>query len=290
MSVFVSTTFMADQSSVMDALNLLAEKGIFNIELGSIHQPESNLETNLKNTNYDFNYLIHNFFPPSKERFILNIASANEYIRNQSLKFVKNSIDFAEKIKADIYTMHPGFLIDPIKEGNSSKSYDFDFEIKQSSIFRSRDKSLEIFLNSLNEISTYISTKKITIAVETQGSVSRNDFMLFSKPDDFSTFFGENKNSKIGINLNLGHLNLSANVSGFDKCKLVEMLKSRIVAVEVSHNEGVEDDHQVLKADGWYMEVLKDSFFKKVPVIFEGRNLPVSEVVDSYNLLSDVLE
>lgn len=289
MPVFVSTTFAQNQSSVLDVIGTLIKYNIYNIELGSIHRYKADLHYKLLETNCK--YITHNFFPPTSDRFILNIASTDESILRRSLMFIKQAIDFAELIGAEIYTIHPGFLIDPAGESRSSKIYDFEFPYNSSAITTSNYlRCFEIFLNSLNEISSYIRNKPITVAVETQGSVSKKFFMLFSKPKDFSIFFKEIQNINIGINLNLGHLNLAANAWGFDKYKLVEMIKPLIVAVEVSHNDGAEDSHQALKSDGWYMNLLKDDFFRNIPVIFEGRCLDIHEVVQSYQQLRDILE
>lgn len=289
MSVFVSTTFSTDGSSVYESVKVLAERNIFNIELGSIHRYEDNLYSKLMEVGC--NYITHNFFPPADERLVLNMASTDERIRHKSLQFMKHAIDFAECIGAEIYTIHPGFLTDPIGEGCSLKNYDFDFSPPFLPITSSDyKKCFKIFLNSLNEITSYVENKNIIIAVETQGSVSKKDFVIFSKPEDFFVFSGENRNPKIGINLNLAHLQLASNVWKFDMYELVETLKPRIVAVEISHNDGVEDEHRALQTNAWYMNLLRDNFFKYVPVIFEGRNLPIDEVVRSYDLLLNNLE
>ena len=289
MPVYVSTTFMQNQSSVIKAVSLLTEKNIFNIELGSIHCCERRLGPLLKEIRCS--YIVHNFFPPLSERIILNIASCNDQIRRKSLEFIKYSIDFAEAIGAKIYTIHPGFLVDPIGEARSSKNYDFDFSLPDSSVpLPDYMQCFNIFLDSLKEIARYINVSAFTVAVETQGSVSNKDFVLFSKPDDFFIFLKEVQDRKIGINLNLGHLNLAAYAWSFDKYRVIEMLKPRIVAVELSHNEGLEDDHEALRSDGWYMEVLRDNFFKDIPVIFEGRHLDIDKVVQSYQFLQDTLK
>lgn len=289
MPVFVSTTFMPNQSSVIDAVRLLKENNIFNIELGSIHRYEKGLDSLLKNVRC--NYITHNFFPPSEERLILNIASTDEGVRRRSLDFIKSAIDFSEKINAGIYTVHPGFLVDPIRENSSPKNYDFRFSsVSEITSLPMYSECVGIFLDSLNEMADYARDKLVTIAVETQGSVTKKGFVFFSKPEDFSIFLKECRYERVGINLNLAHLSLAANAWGFNKYEVVEMLKSRIVAVEVSHNDGIDDGHRALKVGGWYMELLEDDVFKNIPVIFEGRNLQIEEVLQSYALLSDILE
>lgn len=279
---------MPNQSSIIDAVRELAENNIFNIELGSIHRHEKKLLSLLKNMEY--NFIIHNFFPASKERFILNIASINTDVRERSLEFIKGAVDFAERINAKLYTIHPGFLIDPVEESKSLEDYDFNFDTQRIDPSPSTyDRCSAHFLDSLNRIAAYIKDKKLKIAVETQGTVSKKDVMFFSKPSDFSLFFKENKNKNIGINLNLGHLNLAVNAWGLDMYEVIEMIKPHLFAVEVSHNSGLKDEHAALKPDGWYMDILKNDFFKKIPIIFEGRNLTIQEVISSHLLLKNTV-
>lgn len=288
MTIFVSTTFADNQSSVLDVIESLTENNIHNIELGSIHRPEGDLDSRLKRKNC--NFLTHNFFPPTTDRLVLNISSTDNEIRSRSLGFIKNAIDFSELIGATIYTIHPGFLVDPAGESLSAKNYDFDFSSATAASVGDYHSCYNIFLDSLCEIDDYVRNKSITVAIETQGSVSKKDLILFSRPQDFTVFFKKNLSEKIAINLNLGHLNLAASAWGFDRYEFVEMLKPGIAAVEVSHNNGVEDDHQALEPDSWYTDLLKDDFFRHIPVIFEGRNLAINEVVRSYTLLRKNLE
>lgn len=288
MPVFVSTTFMPLESSIIEAVSMLKKYNIFNIELGSIHRPQDNLIMELNKLGC--NYMTHNFFPPEEERLILNIASKNEDVINKSLDFIKNAIDFAIGIGAQIYTIHPGFLAEPTDESRSSDNFDFNFlPADPQTLSMEYDKCYGIFLGSLKRISQYIENKPIKIAIESEGSVSKKEFMFFSKPHDFSRLLDEDLSEKIGINLNLAHLNLAANAWGFDKAETIELLRPKIMAVEVSHNNGMEDDHCALNPGSWYMDILKDEYFKTIPVVFEGRNLAVDEVCASYKLLCKIL-
>lgn len=289
MPIFVSTTFINNGSSVIEAVDLLASKNIFNIELGSIHCFEKDIEDKLMDIKDDFNFLMHNFFPPSKERFILNIASTDNSVRNRSLSFIKKSIDFALKIDTRIYTIHPGFLVDPIGESKKSINYDFDFGDTGSLNFLQYNEYFKRFIESVNIIDDYIAEKNIKVAIETQGSFNKKDFMFFDKANDYCSFCRKNNSEKIGINLNLGHLNLASQAWGFDKNRVIEILGSKLIAVEISHNEGKEDEHRSLKANTWYTAILKNEVFSQIPVIFEGRGLKIDKVLESYDLLVDIL-
>ena len=289
MSVFISTTFAQSNSSVLEAVRKLVENNIRNIELGSIHRYEEGLDKKL--LEIGGNYITHNFFPPVDERIILNIASVDNAIRKKSITFIKGAIGFAEKIGAEIYTIHPGFLEDPLGESKSSEKYDFKFPSEDlSSPHPNYQACNENLFRSLCEIGAYLDGKNVKITIETQGSFTKKNTVLFSKPDEFIYFMNSIQNPQIGINLNLGHLNLASRVWGFDKTQVLEIVKPRLLAVEVSHNDGVEDDHQALRLNSWYLNILRNYSFKDIPVVFEGRNLEINQVVDSYLLLANILE
>ena len=72
-NIFVSTTFAEDESKISDVLSLCNRENIYNIELGSNHTYEKNFKKIIKQ--YDFRFIVHNYFPVPKKSFIVNIAS-----------------------------------------------------------------------------------------------------------------------------------------------------------------------------------------------------------------------
>ena len=76
---YISTTVFSDLTPVEEALRKLNEKGVKNIELGSIHPFEKNVEKTLER--YKNNYLVHNYFPAPQTSLIVNIIAMEEEIR-----------------------------------------------------------------------------------------------------------------------------------------------------------------------------------------------------------------
>ena len=66
------------------------------------------------------------------------------------------------------------------------------------------------------------------------------------KPNEFDNF-PEVSFSDIGINLNLGHLNLASKAFNFSRSKFIKKIKRYVVAIEMSHNFRKKDDHLPLK-------------------------------------------
>ena len=60
----------------------------------------------------------------------------------------------------------------------------------------------------------------------------------------------------MGINLNIGHLNLASKAFKFSKLEFVKSLKPYIIALELSHNNGKEDQHLPLRKNKWYWDII----------------------------------
>ena len=121
-NIFVSTTFAKDDSKISDILLMCKRENISNIELGSNHVYEKNFKKIIKQ--YDFHFIVHNYFPIPKKSFVVNIASLDVHIRNLSLKHLKRAIIFCRETNSKLYTFHPGFVGDPMEaRRNKKKTY-----------------------------------------------------------------------------------------------------------------------------------------------------------------------
>jgi sugar phosphate isomerase/epimerase len=280
-NVFVATTFVADGRSVGKALDLCASQSITNVELGSNHAYEGDLEDVVRRR--PFRYLVHNYFPVPEESFVVNIASADEQIRRRSLDHIRRSVRFCKAIDAELYTFHPGFLSDP--DGASSDASDYDFRFRNENLDGSVHKeAFDRMLDAVQEVSASAAQCGVRIALETEGSVARCDHLLLQRPEEFADLFSRFGPEEVGVNLNIGHLRLATAAFGFDAPDLVDAIAERIVAMELSHNEGELDDHAPLQEGAWYWGVICDARFAAVPKIVELRNATIETVVASTEL------
>ena len=133
-------------------------------------------------------------------------------------------------------------------------------------------------LLSLNEIVRFAKKQKVKIAIETEGSYKKRDYLLMQKPNEYKELFKYFKPKDLGINLNLGHLNLAAKAFKFSKHNFVELVKKYVVALELSDNNGLEDEHLPLKKNKWYWEIIDDPYFNKTYKILEFRNTNIQKV------------
>lgn len=282
-NIFVSTTFVPDGSPLRDALELCSGTAIQSIEIGSNHCFEKNYNYLL---DYDFQYLIHNYFPIPKKSFVLNIASLSDETRAMSIKHIKKAIDYCNLINAKLYTFHPGFLTDPKGTNLSVENYDFQWDNKK--LIKSNSESArQNMYTSLDVIIEYATKIGISIAIETEGSLHKKEHLLMQRPSEYTEFMQKYRNTDIGINLNIGHLNLASKAFNFGRKEFVDHIQNYIVAMELSHNDGKEDEHLPLKPNLWYWDIIHNERFKEAYKILEFRNTPIDRIRDSINLFSN---
>ena len=97
-------------------------------------------------------------------------------------------------------------------------------------------------------------------------------------PQEYKKLFKYFSPQDLGINLNIGHLNLAARGFKFSKNNFVNLLKPYVVALELSHNNGIEDQHLPLKKNKWYWKIINDPYFSNVYKILEFRNTDIKKI------------
>jgi sugar phosphate isomerase/epimerase len=281
-NIFVSTTFAKDNSKISEVLNICKKENIYNVELGSNHIYEKNIKKIIQK--YNFCFLVHNYFPIPKKNFVVNIASSNKKIRNASIQHAKNAIKFCKATNSELYTIHPGFLGDPIKASRNEKSYDFIWDKKN--LNNNYHSAFINMVTSLKKIVHFAKREKIKVAIETGGSFKKKNLLLMQKPSEFREFFKFFKPNDLGVNLNIGHLNLASKAFKFSKLKFVQKLKKYILAIELSHNNGIEDQHLPLKRNMWYWKIINDPYFSRTYKILEFRNTSIQNIKNAFKFFN----
>jgi len=281
-NIFVSTTFAKDNSKISEALLICKKANISNIELGSNHIYENNFKKIIKQ--YNFRFIVHNYFPIPRKSFVVNIASSNKHIRNLSLRHIRKAINFCRETNSRLYSFHPGFIVDPITASKSKKNYDFIWKNKNSN--QNYNLAFKNMLSSLKKIVNFAKKKKVNIAIETEGSYRKKNFLLLQRPAEYKKLFKFFSPNDLGINLNIGHLNLASRAFNFSKEKFVKMLKPYIVALELSHNNGFEDQHLPLQKGKWYWSIINDPYFAEAYKILEFRNTNIKKITKVINLFN----
>lgn len=278
--LFISTTFIEDGSPISNALNMCKNLDIEGIELGSNHCFECDYSY-IKN--YKFRLLTHNYFPIPKRDFVVNIASRNEQIRECSINHAKMAIDFSHDVGAEIYTIHPGFITDPTGKKRSKYNYDFEFSWDDER-HNAHKITTEIMYKSLDDLVEYAHKRSVKLAIETEGSMHHHNQLIMQTPEEYESLFALFSPNDLGINLNIGHLNLAAKFFKFDAFEFALLIQNSVVAMELSHNFGINDDHLPLQKQSWYWPLIFNESFRGLPRILEFRNSTLDELKSSISI------
>lgn len=279
MNLFVSTTFFHDGTSLREALEICKDNGITAVELGSNHSFDPNPLDTIRN--YPFSYLVHNYFPIPASPFVLNIASLDERIREKSVEHIYKAIDFCVEAGAHLYTFHPGFITDPMGSNQTQQNYDFQWDDKAQKEY---PIAFDHMLRNMDKCVGYSKKKGIKIAIETEGSFYKKDHLLMQRPDEYEKLFKYYGPADIGVNLNIGHLRLAMEAFQFSLQEFIDVIETRLVAMELSHNDGKYDEHLPLQSDGWYWDLIMDKRFESTYKILEFRNIAISEIKQNIEL------
>ncbi len=250
--IFLSTGGFKKNSAFKTSKYFL-KNNIKNIELSSgLYSKNTVIELNkLKRL---ANLRIHNYFPPPKEPFVLNLCSRNKSNLKKTINHIKQGILLAKKTNSKYYSFHAGFRFDPeVKELG-----------KKISKKKLMNKSLayKIFYERLIKINKFAKRNKIRLLVENNVVSYKNlkEFklnpFLLTNPKEIKKFF-TNLDNNIGLLLDVAHFKVSSNSEKFNLKKGYKHIYKYIKAIHLSDNDGKSDTNSVIKKNSWFLKILK---------------------------------
>ena len=279
MQLFLSTTFYGiERTNLADILPVINKFDLDGIELGSTHNYSQDLVNIVKNE-YNGRIVTHNFFPPSKNSsFVVNLASENIEVRENSIAHATHCIIEAAKLGAEIYTVHPGFLANPMTSDAKLGNYDFDFSDEKID----RHIAFNFMIHSITKLRKIAIKYGVKLAIETEGSLTKPGVLLMETLSEYDLLFSIFPED-IYLNINLAHSRFAAEAHDFSLREFINRFYEKIVLVEVSHNDGIIDQHSPLVKGSFvfdYFDILPD-----VPYILEFRNADLGEIEQSIALM-----
>lgn len=239
-----------------DALCRCEEAGIFKVELSAPHPYEPAAKIRKLLAEYrakGFDFTVHNYFPPQRKDFVLNIASQDGRIRAMSKKVVKEALRLAKEAGSPVYGIHAGYLSD----GHAGPDGMFRFRPKKNDY----SSSLRQIKEFMEGIAGQADNSGVSIILENLFPESESACSLGSTFRELKEIISS-VSEDMGLLLDLGHLNIASHMLDFDKFKFLEQylseFGSRLHEVHFSENNGKADRHLPLKKDSWQLGVLKD--------------------------------
>jgi sugar phosphate isomerase/epimerase len=285
--IFVSTSAFDFRIGEYFALN---EKlpDIPNLELGfGFSSREAHDFCSQEGARDGHSFLIHNYFPPPENPFVLNLASIDRDILDKSLSLCRQAIDIGAELGIPYYSVHSGFSVDPMPERLGNNLIDLPrFNLGDA---------YGIFLESVDSLADYARARGLRLLLENnviaeQNTLEgRNELFLMCCLEDFMRFDQDFRQDNVGFLLDLGHLKVSANSLGYDKFKAIDFIADRVEAFHLHDNNGLDDQHLPFREDAWFFDVLH-LFKGKADFIVEGKHLSLPQIKDQTMILVEKLE
>lgn len=261
-------------NSIFETINQL--KTITNnIELsGGTKIQEDMLENISKLKNKKFNFLVHSYFPPPINDFVLNFADTSKKTR----AFITESMKYVKELDISYYSVHAGFKR--------------DFKIKNELLIDG--KSSFLMENIINNISWFCDSYTEKIALE-------NLFPNGQKETCFASHINEivellELDRRVFLLLDLGHLKISSRFYKFNYLEAVNLLfnkySDRILEIHLSENNGMEDNHYIIQSDSIQYKILekfrKNIIDNNINLVIEARGYSIEELNQCYDLLNKI--
>lgn len=225
--------------------------------------------------------LPHNYFPAPETPFVLNLASADNEIREKSIQHCFKGLWLTKESGAPFFAAHAGFCLDP-------RPSDLGKELSKPSDI-DRAKHWNIFLESVRTVLEEADRLAVDFLIENNVVASFNllengkNPLLCTDPEETGQLFKEIDHARLGLLLDTAHLKVSANSLGFDPDAAVDYLAPYIRGVHHSDNNGQLDSNDRLDENYWFLKHLHE--FRDVLHVLEVKKIDTSEIDRSAKLL-----
>ena len=234
--IYISTSCVKN-TKIKDSVEELATNGFKNIELSGGTEYYDNFEYDLLDLKdkYNLNYRCHNYFPPPKKHFVLNLASLNDETFQISFKHLQQVIALSNRLGADKFAFHAGFFID-IKLSEIGKKLSRNHLFNEvESISRFCD-AFQVLQKQACGVSLFIENNVFS-KTNAETYDGENPFMM--------TNFNEYKSLKEKIDFNLlldvAHLKVSAKTLGLNWEDEFENMIGASNYIHISDNDSFHD-------------------------------------------------
>ena len=243
--IFVSTSGF-NNKKISEIIEILAVNKFKNIELSGGSTYYEGIEEDLikLKVKYNLELQLHNYFPPPKDSFVLNLSSNNDIIFDRSVEHYKRSIEISKRLGANKFALHAGYLVDPDVSELGKKI--------NKKIFNKRSKGIEKFSLGYNILKDFAG-KEFNIYVENNVlSKSNYENFLFENPllfTDFNSYLELKEKLDFKILLDIAHLKVSCNSLNLNFFDEFEKLSKLTDYFHISGNDNISDNNESICDD-----------------------------------------
>jgi len=222
----------------------------------------------------------HNYFPAPEIPFVLNLASLNDKIRNQSVEHCIKGLHLAKQANASFFSAHAGFCIDP---------HPFELGKKINYIpFFNKDLHKQLFLESVKKVLKEATQLNIQFLIENNVIASFNivegeNPLLCCESKEIKWLFNAIDNKRLGLLLDTAHLKVSCETLGLKKDDEIKAIEQYVKAIHHSDNDGLVDNNQLMDSNYWFLSHLNK--FSSLTHVIEVKNIDIDTIKQQIKLL-----
>ena len=280
--IYISSSCLKN-TKINQSVEQLAIEGFKNIELsGGTNLYEGYIDDLLElKDKYNLKYLLHNYFPPPKEPFMLNIASLNNELFEKSIEHCLNALQVCKILGSRKYGIHAGFLIDFAPSEAGKKIQLKKVNDRAVAIDRLAQAWIKIEEEAGNEIDLYIENNVLS---KTNHDTYKGDnpFLL----TDHKTYLELLEKVDFKILLDLAHLKVSCHTLGLNFFDQSNELIKNTDYLHVSGNNGLSDQNYGIKNDSSIIEFLENKDLSNMTLTLEVYS-GLEDIKSSYERLKN---
>lgn len=242
--VFVSSSCV-NNTRIADSVRQLVDLGFRKIELSGGTNLYSGWKADLAalQTQFNLSYQCHNYFPPPKEHFALNLSAPEEEVRQRSIDHVIQALRLSSDFQASRYAVHAGFRLQP-KASSLGKALSAENLI-------SEQHALELFTRSWEVVQPIAQEAGVTLFVE-NNVLSAANCKTFGEQNPFLATDAQSIKTLQSLTdapllLDVAHLKVSCASLGLSFAEQINLLLPEVEYVHISDNDAKADTNQGLE-------------------------------------------
>ena len=281
--IYVSSSCVKN-NKIKDSVQELAGNGFKNIELSGGTEYYENFETDLLELKdkYNLNYRCHNYFPPPKKPFVINLASLNDEVFQMTFNHLKKVISLSERLGANKFAFHAGFFVD-IRLGEIGK------KLSRDDLF-DKEKSIERFCSAYMMLKSQ--AKNVSLFIENNVYSKTNAEVYKGENPLMMTNFSDYRSLKEKIDFNLlldvAHLKVSTKTLGLDWESEFKNMINESNYIHISDNDGFHDLNNQLAKSSSLVSMLRQSDTKNKDFTLEIYD-NMNAIKKSYEILNEAV-
>ena len=223
--------------------------------------------------------LVHHYFPPPDDPFVINLASSDPDVLERSLEHCRGSLRLCARLGSS-YSVHAGLALDP-------DPADLGRPLADHPVIP-MERAMDIFMRSVEALAAEARSLGVGLAVENNvvagfnAPDGVNRVCLVASADQIGEFL-ERAPESVGLLLDLGHLKVSAAVLGFDAPATCEMAAPRVTALHLHDNCARVDRHLPFDENVWFAPLL--GRFAAADMVVETTPRSLATVLDMTAML-----